>query len=516
MHRRVLLVAAFSLVLWQSAPAFARHHHASADQPTKSGSRARGQRAQTEAMRSGTSGRHRGHRHEVAVFSGTKRTLAHLFRHHMRHHGRGHELAHQSKTRYAYPLGFFLANPPSFDQSGFPADLSASIRSAFAQGLADTYPPRALVKAGVVAYHPLRGGIFWRREQIKYVIVHSTEDARPLTAPGVIESWSSMGRRHPGAQYVIDREGNIYQALDPDLGSVHVNIFKTLPGINNDDSVGIEMVHMHSQEYPDPQVSSLIRLVTYLQGHYHVPDENVVTHRYAQQGDHTDPVNFQWDRFIADKGFLQQKAAGLKVALLNNQAVNWETAILPLPEAFLELHRPIRLVPQAVAAPPLAASKLPSPSTPTIARPVTPTLTSPSTSVLDRPVTTTLASPSTSVLSHPVTSASVLARPVTSTPTSPSSSIPAAGDSYIKVKTDTAPTLVAGPAPAPAAASPPRKIPISLPLRGPIELDPAAVNLLEHAVQPASEIKQPASQSATTKQPFNNGLPGAPVPTGRQ
>jgi hypothetical protein len=478
MHRRVLIVAAFSLMFWQSTPAFARHHHASAEGSTKSASRTRGQHAQTEAMRMGSGGHRRGHRHEGIVLSGAKGTIAHLFRHHGRHHGRGHQVAHE--TKHAYPLGFFLAAAPSFDQSSFPADLSASIRSAFMQGLADTYPPRSLVKAGVVTYHPLRGGIFWRREPVKYVIVHSTEDARPLTAPQVIESWSSLGRRHPGAQYVIERDGNIYQALDPDLGSVHVNIFKTLPGINNDNSVGIEMVHMHSQEYPEPQVSSLIRLVTYLQSHYHVPDENVVTHRYAQQGDHTDPVNFGWDRFIADKGFLQQKAAGLKVAVLNNQAVNWQTAILPLPEAFLELHRPIRLVPRAVAAPPVAAS--------------------------------------------PVAAPPVTAPPATSKLASPPTNNPGNADSYVKLKSDTAPTLVAGQSvvvqpkaeigPAPAPAFPVRKLPLSLPLRGPIELDPAAVKLLEHTPQPAPEFKPPTRQSATTP-PFNGGLPGAPIPTGR-
>jgi hypothetical protein len=351
------------------------------------------------------------------------------------------------------------------------------------QGLADNYPPRSLVKAGVVAYHPLRGGIFWRREPIKYVIVHSTEDRRQLTGPQVIESWSSMGRRHPGAQYVIEREGTIYQSVDPDLGSVHINIFKTLPGINNDNSVGIEMVHMiGAQEYPELQVASLTKLVTYLQGHYHVPDENVITHRYAQRGDHTDPVNFQWDRFIADKGYLQQKAAGLKVAVINNQAVNWQTAILPLPEAFLELHRPIRLVPQAVAAPPFAASKLASPATTTT-------------------ITTTTSTTTTNAVS---------------------------GDSYVKLQSESVSSLAAGqsvaarpkveigPALTPASAPAPRKIPLSLPLRGPIELDPAAVNLLQPAFQPAAqptlEVK-PASRPTVL---FNNGLPGAPVPSGRQ
>ena len=93
-----------------------------------------------------------------------------------------------------------------------------------------------------------------------------------------------MGIRHPGAQYVVDRDGAIYQAVDPELATVHINIFKTLPGINNDNSIGIEMCHTGKQDYPEPQRRSVSKLVTYLQERYKVPDENIVTHRYAQQG----------------------------------------------------------------------------------------------------------------------------------------------------------------------------------------------------------------------------------------
>ena len=79
----------------------------------------------------------------------------------------------------------------------------------------------------MVSYYPLRGGIFFRREPIKNIIIHSTEPGISVGARVVIDGWSHGGRRHPGAHYVVERDGTICQALDPDLAAVHVNIFKT-------------------------------------------------------------------------------------------------------------------------------------------------------------------------------------------------------------------------------------------------------------------------------------------------
>jgi hypothetical protein len=261
--------------------------------------------------------------------------------------GRHHHLVakraekhHVAVVHSAYPLDFFLVKAPAFDTSPLPPELAATVRSSFARGTADGYSPRTLVKAGVVSYHPIRGGIFWRREPIKYVIMHSTEPTVVQSAERVIESWSSMGRRHPGAQYVVDRDGTILQALDPDLASVHVNVFKTLPGINNDDSVGIEMCHTGKQDYPQAQIDSVIKLVTYLQNRYHVLDSNVVTHKYAQQGDHTDPVNFDWQQFLASKGYFMRQALAFKFHDLTREALTWLPAELtPTPETFLQIHR---------------------------------------------------------------------------------------------------------------------------------------------------------------------------------
>lgn len=248
---------------------------------------------------------------------------------------RGHVVAHSSKhrhvvahaapkPRYAYPIGLFMRNAPSFDTSPLDAQNANAIASAFDSGSADAYAARVLVRAGVVKYHPLHGGIFWRREPVKYIVMHSTETGIPVSATRVIDSWSSMGIRHPGAQYVVDRDGTIYQAVDPDLATVHVNIFKTLPGINNDNSIGIEINHTGSQNYPQAQLHAVTRLVGYLQNRYNVNNESIITHRYAQQGDHTDPVNFDWDGFIASKNSFRNQAIAYRSHKIKEEAKRWK------------------------------------------------------------------------------------------------------------------------------------------------------------------------------------------------
>ncbi len=243
---------------------------------------------------------------------------AHTSRHH-------HAVAHAApKPRYAYPIGLFMRNAPSFDTSPLDAQNANAIASAFDSGSADAYAARVLVRAGVVKYHPLHGGIFWRREPVKYIVMHSTETGIPVSGVRVIDSWSSMGIRHPGAQYVVDRDGTIIQAVDPDLATVHVNIFKTLPGINNDNSIGIEINHTGSQNYPQAQLRAVTRLVGYLQTRYNVENDKIITHRYAQQGDHTDPVNFDWDGFIASKNSFRNQAIAYRSNRIKDEAKRWK------------------------------------------------------------------------------------------------------------------------------------------------------------------------------------------------
>jgi N-acetylmuramoyl-L-alanine amidase len=290
--------------------------------------------------------RHRTSRrtHEVVQYHGNKREVVYTS---SRHYGRHHhmtkrEIARQPKVRYAYPVTMFMMTAPEFDRSPLSNELAAAYKAAFDQGIASRLPASSLVRAGIFNYHPLKGGIFIRRETVKYIIMHSTETGRPVAAPLVIAGWNSLGRRHAGAQFVVDRDGAIYQALDPELASVHVNVFKTLPGINNDNSIGIEMSHAGAQEYTKPQLDSVSKLVVYLQQRYHVLDEDIITHKYAQQGDHTDPVNFAWDKFIAEKNQLKETAIALRASEVNAEPDRWQSPSPPVPEAYLQVHQVVK------------------------------------------------------------------------------------------------------------------------------------------------------------------------------
>ena len=228
------------------------------------------------------------------------------------------------RPRYAYPYNLFLLSAPAFERSSLKEGSAAEILDAFREGTAEKFSARCLVRAGAFKYYPLKGGIYWRREPIKYIIMHSTETARPASAVNVIKSWSNRGRRHPGAQFVVGREGSIFLDVDPDLATVHVNIFHTLPGINNDNSIGIEMVHSGSQKYTESQLISVVRLVTYLQQRYNVADENVITHKYAQQGHHTDPVNFNWEGFLARKNSFRDRSLLAQARVLVAKSRGWD------------------------------------------------------------------------------------------------------------------------------------------------------------------------------------------------
>lgn len=173
-----------------------------------------------------------------------------------------------------------------------------SVRQAFEDGTAGKYDSAAMIAAGVFnAETPLRGGIFERREPVKYIIMHSTETESPANAPRVIRSWNH-GMRHPGAQFVVDRDGTIYQAVDPQYGSVHVDVFRTKNGVNNDNSVGIEIVRSGKQRYTKTQLASVTKLVAYLQGRFNVANEGIFGHGMIQPSNRTDPVDFNWNNFV--------------------------------------------------------------------------------------------------------------------------------------------------------------------------------------------------------------------------
>lgn len=179
--------------------------------------------------------------------------------------------------------------------AGLSAARKKAIHHSFASGSAGSVSPRDMVRAGVFAYYPLRGGTFRRQMEIKAVVVHSTETASPATAKQIVQSWNNSGRNHAGTQYIIDRDGVIYQTADPTIGTFHVDSRITLEGVKNQNSIGIEIVRTGEQKYTNQQMQSIGRLVHYLTDRFNI--DEVWGHGQIQPADRSDPVGFNWTAF---------------------------------------------------------------------------------------------------------------------------------------------------------------------------------------------------------------------------
>jgi hypothetical protein len=79
-------------------------------------------------------------------------------------------------------------------------------------------------------------------------------------------------------------------------------------------------------------------LVVYLQHRYNVMDDNIITHRYAQQGDHTDPVNFDWGGFIANKNSLRNQAIAYRENHIKDDARRWRRDVEVPINTYLKPH----------------------------------------------------------------------------------------------------------------------------------------------------------------------------------
>ncbi len=185
---------------------------------------------------------------------------------------------------------------------------SSAVARSFQRGLAGSCSYDQLVSANVFVSCPLHGSVFKRQGRVKYIILHSTETGSPADARRVIQSWNNRGLRHPGAQFVVDRDGTICSTVNPDQATVHIDTSKTLSGYSNDNSVGIEIVRSGKQQYTRCQLDSVTCLVAYLQSHYGVADSAVTTHHHVQPSDRSDPVNFDLVAFENDKSALQASA----------------------------------------------------------------------------------------------------------------------------------------------------------------------------------------------------------------
>jgi len=227
------------------------------------------------------------------------RSLKLAFKKHM--HGK-------NNGRLATHSPSYLWNAPDGEDSLLDDETKAMIEQRFRNGNSEQYSTSSLIQANVIASCPLHGGVFKRHSTVKNIVLHSTETAREADAQRVILSWNNKGLRHAGAQFVVDRDGVIYCTADPEYGTTHVDNRRTRLGVNNDNSIGIEIVRTGTQEYSAAQLNSVVCLVRYLQDRFEVADNHIFGHGQVQPSDRSDPVNFDWQAFVADKQVLARTA----------------------------------------------------------------------------------------------------------------------------------------------------------------------------------------------------------------
>lgn len=111
--------------------------------------------------------------------------------------------------------------------------------------------------------------------------------------------------RESSAHYVIARDGTVHQMLNDYVRSWHAGNSKwgNITDMNSC-SLGIEIDNNGTTDrYSDAQITSLLKLLTFLKKEYGIPQANFIGHSDIAPGRKTDPSKyFPWKR-LADAGF---------------------------------------------------------------------------------------------------------------------------------------------------------------------------------------------------------------------
>ncbi len=283
-------------------PAFVSAHHAArgkavrakanSKKSTRVARNSKSKASNRVAQKVSKTGRKSNHNKSIAQAKHGKKRLAHASRHASKKIAAAKSGGH-SNYMWSAPINL----------SKFDATTSNTIQMSFTDGQASKYSPEDLVRAGAVSYYGLKGGIRPRRGPIRNLILHSTETTQLADAKRVVDSWNSRGLVHPGAQYIVDRDGTIYETVDPSYTSSHVDTSRTLKGVTNANSIGIEIVRTGKQQYTAPQLESVVHLAGYLKDRFQIA--NIYGHGQIQPSDRTDPVNFDWSSFKQNLAMLK-------------------------------------------------------------------------------------------------------------------------------------------------------------------------------------------------------------------
>lgn len=121
----------------------------------------------------------------------------------------------------------------------------------------------------------------YKGNSIKYIVVHGTGALRGTDTALDNATYFSNGNRGASAHYFVDSK-EIYQSVEDFNGAWHVGDGANAYGINNQNSLGVEMC-CTDFDYAAETVRNTIDLVNYLQAKYNVPNERVVRHYDASR-----------------------------------------------------------------------------------------------------------------------------------------------------------------------------------------------------------------------------------------
>jgi N-acetylmuramoyl-L-alanine amidase len=133
-----------------------------------------------------------------------------------------------------------------------------------------------------------------------YVVIHHT--AQDSTAQTL--KTFTLPRTQVSAHYVIGRDGRVFHMLNDYLRAWHGGAAKwgNTTDINSS-SIGIELDNNGTEPFSEPQLASLLRILSGLKKTYGIPTANFIGHADIAPTRKNDPsALFPWKR-LADNGF---------------------------------------------------------------------------------------------------------------------------------------------------------------------------------------------------------------------
>lgn len=133
-----------------------------------------------------------------------------------------------------------------------------------------------------------------------FVIIHHTAQN---STEQTLKTFTLV-RTKVSAHYVIGKDGNVYQMLNDYLRAWHAGNSKwgNLSDINSS-SIGIELDNDGYTPFAEPQITSLLEVLTTLKKNYDIPVANFIGHADIAPKRKNDPnATFPWKK-LAEKGF---------------------------------------------------------------------------------------------------------------------------------------------------------------------------------------------------------------------